>query len=88
MTILVIGGGGGFARVLRDSGVAESIGRLWETAHLSPLLYGWLVSASNVVPWTSSRTVAAAPPVAGAASFNEFADLLFANLDGETATRA
>ena len=57
MTILVIGGGGGFARVLRDSGVAESIGRLGEEAHLSPLLYGWLVSAFIRVA-TGSATVA------------------------------
>lgn len=57
MTILVIGGGGGFARVLRDSGVAESIGRLGEQAHLSPLLYGWLVSAFIRVA-TGSATVA------------------------------
>lgn len=57
MTILVIGGGGGFARVLRDSGVAESIGRLGESAHLSPLLYGWMVSAFIRVA-TGSATVA------------------------------
>jgi len=57
MTILVIGGGGGFARVLRDSGVAESIGRLGEMAHLSPLMYGWLVSAFIRVA-TGSATVA------------------------------
>lgn len=57
MTILVIGGGGGFARVLRDSGVADAIGRLGESAHLSPLLYGWLVSAFIRVA-TGSATVA------------------------------
>lgn len=57
MTLLVIGGGGGFARVLRDSGVAEAIGRLGEAAHLSPLLYGWLVSAFIRVA-TGSATVA------------------------------
>ena len=57
MTILIVGGGGGFARVLRDSGVAESIGRAGETAHLSPLLYGWLVSAFIRVA-TGSATVA------------------------------
>lgn len=57
MTILVIGGGGGFARVLRDSGVAEAIGRMGEAAHLSPLLYGWLVSAFIRVA-TGSATVA------------------------------
>lgn len=45
MTILVVGGGGGFARVLRDSGVADAIGRVGEQMHLSPLFYGWLISA-------------------------------------------
>ncbi|MBX3732993.1 MAG: gluconate:H+ symporter [Verrucomicrobiae bacterium] len=57
MTLLVIGGGGGFARVLRDSGVAESIGRLGEAVHLSPLMYGWMVSAFIRVA-TGSATVA------------------------------
>jgi GntP family gluconate:H+ symporter len=45
MTILVVGGGGGFARVLRDTGVADAIGRFGEQFNLSPLLYGWLISA-------------------------------------------
>jgi gluconate:H+ symporter, GntP family len=57
MTLLVIGGGGGFARVLRDSGVADAIGRMGESAHLSPLIYGWLVSAFIRVA-TGSATVA------------------------------
>ena len=57
MTLLVIGGGGGFARVLRDSGVAESIGRAGTEAHLPPLLYGWLVSSFIRVA-TGSATVA------------------------------
>ena len=57
MTILVVGGGGGFARVLRDSGVAEAIGRFGEQLHLSPLLYGWLISAFIRVA-TGSATVA------------------------------
>lgn len=57
MTILVVGGGGGFARVLRDSGVAEAIGRCGEQLHLSPLLYGWLISAFIRVA-TGSATVA------------------------------
>jgi GntP family gluconate:H+ symporter len=56
MTILVVGGGGGFARVLRDSGVADSIGRVGELMHLSPLLYGWLISAFIRVA-TGSATV-------------------------------
>ena len=57
MTILVVGGGGGFARVLRDSGVAEAIGRCGEQFHLSPLIYGWLISAFIRVA-TGSATVA------------------------------
>ncbi|MFM7099911.1 MAG: gluconate:H+ symporter [Verrucomicrobiota bacterium] len=57
MTLLVVGGGGGFARVLRDSGVAESIGRFGDSLHLSPLLYGWLISAFIRVA-TGSATVA------------------------------
>jgi len=57
MTILVVGGGGAFARVLRDTGVADSIGRLGEMASLPPLLYAWLVSAFIRVA-TGSATVA------------------------------
>jgi GntP family gluconate:H+ symporter len=57
MTLLVVGGGGGFARVLRDSGVADAIGRFGEQLHLSPLLYGWLISAFIRVA-TGSATVA------------------------------
>jgi GntP family gluconate:H+ symporter len=57
MTLLIVGGGGGFARVLRDAGVAEAIGRAGETLHLPPLLYGWLLSAFIRVA-TGSATVA------------------------------
>jgi gluconate:H+ symporter, GntP family len=57
MTILVVGGGGGFARVLRDSGVAEAIGRFGDQLNLSPLMYGWLISAFIRVA-TGSATVA------------------------------
>lgn len=57
MTILIVGGGGGFARVLRDSGVAEAIGRCGEHLSLSPMLYGWLLSAFIRVA-TGSATVA------------------------------
>jgi len=57
MTILVVGGGGGFAQVLRDTGVADSIGRFGDQLHLSPLLYGWLISAFIRVA-TGSATVA------------------------------
>lgn len=57
MTILVVGGGGAFARVLRDSGVAAAIGRWGETMQLSPLVYGWLMAAFIRVA-TGSATVA------------------------------
>jgi GntP family gluconate:H+ symporter len=57
MTLLIVGGGGGFARVLRDAGVADAIGRGGELMHLPPLLYGWLISAFIRVA-TGSATVA------------------------------
>ena len=57
MTILVVGGGGAFARVLRDSGVAESIGKFGDQLQLSPLLYGWLIAVFIRVA-TGSATVA------------------------------
>ena len=56
MTILIVGGGGGFARVLQTSGAADAMGALAAAAHLSPLLYGWLVSAFIRVA-TGSATV-------------------------------
>jgi len=57
MTLVVVGGGGGFARVLRDSGVAEAIGHFGSAASLSPLLFGWIISAFIRVA-TGSATVA------------------------------
>jgi GntP family gluconate:H+ symporter len=57
MTILVVGGGGAFARVLRDSGVAESLGQLGAQWQLSPLIYGWLMAVFIRVA-TGSATVA------------------------------
>ena len=56
MTILIVGGGGGFARVLQTSGAADAMGAMAAAAHLSPLLYGWLVSAFIRVA-TGSATV-------------------------------
>jgi gluconate:H+ symporter, GntP family len=56
MTILIVGGGGGFARVLQTSGVADAMGAMAAAAHLSPLLYGWMVSAFIRVA-TGSATV-------------------------------
>jgi GntP family gluconate:H+ symporter len=57
MTILIVGGGGGFARVLQTAGVADALGAMASAAHLSPLLYGWMVSAFIRVS-TGSATVA------------------------------
>jgi gluconate:H+ symporter, GntP family len=45
MMFLVVGGGGGFARVLREAGVAESLGDMAQAWHLPPLVFGWLVAA-------------------------------------------
>ena len=57
MTLLIVGGGGGFAKVLTDAGVAEAIGRGGEALHLPPLLYGWLIAVFIRVA-TGSATVA------------------------------
>lgn len=57
MTLLVVGGGGGFARVLREAGVAGSLGDMAQMMHLPPLLYAWLVAAFIRVA-TGSATVA------------------------------
>ncbi|MDB6132199.1 MAG: gluconate transporter [Verrucomicrobiales bacterium] len=57
MTLLVVGGGGGFARVLKESGVSNAMGHLAGTLHLPPLIYGWMVAAFIRVA-TGSATVA------------------------------
>ncbi len=57
LTLLVVGGGGGFARVLREAGVAGALGGLASNLHLPPLIYGWLVAAFIRVA-TGSATVA------------------------------
>ncbi len=57
MTLLVVGGGGGFARVLREAGVANALGTLAGSLHLPPLIYGWMVAAFIRVA-TGSATVA------------------------------
>ncbi len=56
MTVLIVGGGGGFARVLQTSGVADALGGVATALHLSPLLYGWMVAAFIRVA-TGSATV-------------------------------
>ena len=57
LTLLIVGGGGGFARVLRESGVATALGSLAGNLHLPPLIYGWLIAAFIRVA-TGSATVA------------------------------
>ena len=57
MAVLIVGGGGGFARVLQMSGAAAAMGSFAQSAHLPPLVYGWLVSAFIRVA-TGSATVA------------------------------
>jgi gluconate:H+ symporter, GntP family len=57
MTLLVVGAGGGFSRVLRDAGVADALGQWAGEWHLPPLVYGWLVAAFIRVA-TGSATVA------------------------------
>ena len=55
-TLLVVGAGGAFARVLRDAGVADALGRAGGLLHLPPLLYGWLLAVFVRVA-TGSATV-------------------------------
>ncbi len=57
VTLLVVAGGGGFARVLREAGVAGALGAAAGNLHLPPLIYGWLVAAFIRVA-TGSATVA------------------------------
>lgn len=57
MTLLVVGAGGGFARVLREAGIATALGKVAGTLHLPPLIFGWLLAAFIRVA-TGSATVA------------------------------
>lgn len=57
MTLLVVGGGGGFKGVLEASGAANAIGDMAQAAHLPPLVFGW-VCAALVRVATGSATVA------------------------------
>jgi GntP family gluconate:H+ symporter len=54
---LIVGAGGGFGRVLLDSGISKQIVDTATAAHLSPLLLGWLVAALIRLA-TGSATVA------------------------------
>ncbi len=55
--LLVVGAGGGFNRILVNSGVGQAIAGLAQVTPLSPLLLGWLVAALIRVA-TGSATVA------------------------------
>lgn len=55
--LLVIGAGGGFSRVLIESGVGEAVKILAGDLHLPPLLLGWILAALVRVA-TGSATVA------------------------------
>ncbi|MFP3565708.1 gluconate:H+ symporter [Paraburkholderia sp. SIMBA_030] len=54
---LIVGAGGGFGRVLMDSGISKEIVGAATSAHLSPLLLGWIVAAMIRLA-TGSATVA------------------------------
>jgi GntP family gluconate:H+ symporter len=45
LTLLIVGGGGGFNRVLVNSGTGDAIAGLIGGVNLSPLLLGWLITA-------------------------------------------
>ena len=55
--ILVVGAGGGFGRVLLDSGVSHAIIAATQASQISPLLLGWLIAAMLRIA-TGSATVA------------------------------
>src|SRR5258706_2329779 len=55
--LVVIGAGGGFNRVLLESGVGKAIADLAAGSHASPLLLAWTVAALIRVA-TGSATVA------------------------------
>jgi len=59
LVTLVVGAGGGFGRILMDSGVSGAVVDLAMRAHVSPLMLGWLVAALIRVA-TGSATVAMA----------------------------
>jgi GntP family gluconate:H+ symporter len=54
---LIVGAGGGFGRVLMDSGISKEIVNVATAVHMSPLLFGWLVAALIRLA-TGSATVA------------------------------
>ena len=78
---LIVGAGGGFGQVLRDSGISQQIVASASSAHLSPLLLGWFVAAlirlatgSATVAMTTACGIVA--PIAAAAGGHTSPELL------------
>ena len=78
---LIVGAGGGFGQVLRDSGISQQIVATASSAHLSPLLLGWFVAAlirlatgSATVAMTTACGIVA--PIAAAAGGHTSPELL------------
>ncbi|QDQ82750.1 GntP family permease [Paraburkholderia megapolitana] len=78
---LIVGAGGGFGRVLMDSGISKEIVEVATNAHLSPLLFGWFVAAlirlatgSATVAMTTACGIVA--PIASAAGAQVSPELL------------
>jgi Gnt-I system high-affinity gluconate transporter len=75
MILLIIGAGGAFSQVLRDSGVGDYIAEAMRHTKMSPLLLAWLIAATLRIA-LGSATVAAltaagiAAPMIGATSVN------------------
>jgi gluconate:H+ symporter, GntP family len=78
---LIVGAGGGFGNVLRESGISQQLVASASAAHLSPLLLGWFVAAlirlatgSATVAMTTACGIVA--PIAAASNGAVSAELL------------
>jgi GntP family gluconate:H+ symporter len=78
---LIVGAGGGFGNVLRESGISQELVTTASAAHLSPLLLGWFVAAlirlatgSATVAMTTACGIVA--PIAAAAGGSVSPELL------------
>ena len=49
MMLLIIGGGGTFKQVLIDGGVSDTIAKMFEGSHMSPILLAWIVAECCVL---------------------------------------
>jgi len=61
--LLIVGGGGGFGRVLAEAGIGPAITSAVSSFSLSPILFGWLVAAALRIA-VGSATVAITTAVA------------------------